>query len=161
MKKLFFTAIAVLAFSFVNAQEGGFKAGAHLGLPIGTAGDIYSFNFGVDVAYLWPVGEDFKAGVTTGYSSYSGKTVDGVKYPSGASIPLAATAQYSFSDHVFGGLDLGYAIYSGSGGGNGGLLYQPKVGYQTEKMEYYVSYKGVSVTGGSIATVGVGFAYKF
>lgn len=175
MKKLLFAAVAVFAFGFTNAQEGGFKAGVHAGLPIGDAGDAYTFNAGVDIAYLWNVAENFKAGATTGYSYFAGKeiVIPGVSVGglviiadqkiknNGAFIPVAATGQYSFSESFFGGLDLGYAIYSGDGDGDGGFLYQPKVGYQNEKIEVYASYKGISVSGGSVSTVGLGFNYKF
>lgn len=160
MKKLFFAAVAVFAFSFANAQDGGFKAGVHAGLPIGTAGDVYAFNFGVDAAYMWNVSDKFEAGVTTGYSYFSGKDFFGIKL-NGAFIPVAASGQYKVSDNLFLGADLGYALYAGDGTGDGGLYYQPKFGYSAEKYEVYLGYKGVSVTGGSIATVGVGFNYKF
>ncbi len=165
MKKIFLTMAAVFAFSFANAQDdGGFKAGIHAGIPMGDAGDLYSFNAGLDVAYMWNVADKFQAGVTTGYSYYAGKAFDtgfGEVKVNGAFIPVAATGQYSFSDSLFGGLDLGYALYSGDGDGDGGLYYQPKVGYQTEKMELYLGYKAVAVTGGSVSSVGLGFNYKF
>lgn len=164
IKKIFFTALAVLAFGATNAQEAGFKAGVHAGLPMGNAGDVYSFNFGADVAYMWPISDGFQAGVTTGYSYYAGKSIDygfGAVKVNGAFIPVAASGQYAFTDNLFGGLDLGYALYSGDGNGDGGIYYQPKFGYQTEKYEVYLGYKGVSVTGGSISSVGVGFNYKF
>ncbi len=150
MKKNILTVLALSAFGFANAQQGAFKAGIHLGLPIGDAGDVYSFNRGVDAAYLWEVADKFQAGVTTGYSYYAGKavttTIPGYTIGSfvipatstsskfnGAYIPVAATGQYSFSDNLFGGLDFGYALYAGDGDGKGGVYYQPKVGYQTEK----------------------------
>ncbi len=174
MKKIIFTAAAAFAFAFSNAQDAGFKAGIHLGMPIGTSGDSYSFNGGVDAAYMWSVADKFQAGLTTGYSYYAGKevstpsiTIGAITIPgtsvkvNGAFIPVAATGQYSFSDKIFGGLDLGYAIYAGDGSGDGGFYYQPKVGYQTEKYEIYASYKGISVDGGSISSVGLGFNYKF
>lgn len=187
MKKLILSAMAVCAFGLASAQEGGFKVGVHAGMPMGDAGDMYSFNFGADVAYLWEVADGFKAGVTTGYSYFSGKEYDeagdlgdlgdwgdwgdllddmdipggGKVKVNGAFIPVAATGQYSFSDNFFGGADLGYALYAGDGDGDGGFYYQPKVGYQTEKIEVFVSYKGISADGASISTLGAGFAYKF
>jgi len=160
MKKIILTLVAVFAFGLANAQDGAFKAGVHAGLPIGTAGDVYAFNFGVDAAYMWQVADKFEAGVTTGYSYYSGKDFFGIKV-NGGFIPVAASGQYSVSDNLFLGADLGYALYAGSGSGNGGVYYQPKFGYKTEKYEVYLGYKGVSVTGGSVSSVGVGFNYKF
>ncbi|WP_413999124.1 hypothetical protein ACMDB5_00700 [Flavobacterium sp. W1B] len=170
MKKVILAAVAVFAFSFANAQEGKFKLGAHVGLPMGDIKDSYSLNLGVDVAYLWDVADQFKAGVTTGYTAYLGKTetfdfgfgISGeIKNPTIGFIPVAGTAQYSLSDNLFVGADLGYAIYAGEGEGDGGFLYQPKFGYQTEKIEFYAGYKGISSDGATAASINLGFNYKF
>ena len=165
MKKLFLSAVALIAFGAASAQDGGFKAGVNFGLPMGVAGDIYSFSAGVDAAYMWNVADKFDVGATTGYAYFSGKSIDlgilGSLKVNGGFIPVAATAQYAVSDNLFLGADLGYAVYAGSGSGDGGLYYQPKFGYQTDKYEVYAGYKGISVTGGSISTVGLGFNYKF
>lgn len=170
MKKIILSAVAVMAFGFANAQEGQFKIGVHAGLPLGDIKDSYSVNLGFDAAYLWNVADQFKAGVTTGYSAYLGKTE---KYDNGFGnyveekaqtmgfIPVAGTAQYSLSDNLFVGADLGYAIYAGEGDGDGGFLYQPKFGYQTEKIELYAGYKGISVDGGTVSSLNLGFNYKF
>jgi hypothetical protein len=157
MKKIILSVLAVFAFGAAQAQDGGFKAGVHLGLPMGDAGDLSSFNGGVDLAYMWSVADSFNAGLTAGYTYFSGK--DGLG--NFGFIPVAASAQYSFSDNIFGGADLGYALYAGEGDGDGGFYYQPKVGYQTEKFEVYASYKGISADGSTISTVGLGFNYKF
>jgi len=174
MKKILLSVAAVMAFGFAaQAQDGGFTAGVHLGAPIGDAGDVSSFNFGVDVAYLWPVADKFSAGIATGYTHFIGKDVDGAivtefgtfpysfKADDFGFIPVAATAKYAISDSFFVGADLGYAIYAGSGDGDGGLYYQPKVGYSMTKIDVFVSYKGISQDGTTASTVGVGAAYKF
>ncbi len=174
MKKILLSAAAVMAFGFAaQAQEGGFQAGVHVGAPIGDAGDVSSFNFGVDVAYLWPVADNFAAGVTAGYTHFLGKDVDETIDIGGGPmtvsytvedfgfIPVAATAQYSF-DAFFIGADLGYAIYAGSGDGDGGVYYQPKVGYHiAEKLDLSVGYKGISSDGTTLSAITVGAAYKF
>ena len=91
MKKIILTAAAVFAFSFANAQDGGFKLGAHLGLPMGDFKDAYSLNIGADVAYVWNISDKFDAGVATGYTTYLGKTIDtgegSYKVPSAGFIP--------------------------------------------------------------------------
>lgn len=161
MKKLFFTAVAVLAFGFANAQEGSFKGGVHFGLPMGDIKDAYSLNAGLDLAYMWNIADKFSAGVTTGYDYYSGKTVGGVKFDAAGFVPVAGTAQYAFTENIFGGVDLGYAIGVAPSGIESGFLYQPKVGYQTEKFEVYAGYKGIAVTGGAFSSIGLGFNYKF
>ena len=170
MKKLILSIAAVLTFGFANAQDAAFKAGIHAGLPIGDAGNVYSFNAGVDVAYMWAVSDEFKVGATTGYSYFAGKTIDTVipffgtiktKVPAAGFIPVAGSAQYSVSENLFLGADLGYALYVGDANSDGGLYYQPKFGYQTDKVELYLGYRGISVNGGSITSVALGFNYKF
>jgi hypothetical protein len=165
MKKIILTAAAVFAFSFANAQDGGFKLGAHLGLPMGDFKDAYSLNIGADVAYVWNISDKFDAGVATGYTTYLGKTIDtgegSYKVPSAGFIPVAATGQYAIADNLFLGADLGYAVYAGSeDGAKGGVLYQPKFGYKAEKLEVYLGYKGISVDGGTISSVNIGVNYK-
>jgi len=165
MKKIILTVAAVFAFGLANAQDGKFKVGAHFGLPMGDIKDGYSLNVGVDAAYMWSISDDFKAGVTTGYSTYLGKEYDvagfTVKPDNYSVIPVAGTGQYSFSDKFFGGLDLGYAIAIAPSGADGGLLYQPKVGYQTEKIEVYLGYKGISSNGSTASSLNLGLNYKF
>ena len=170
MKKLIVMAAFAVA-GLVNAQT-GFKAGVHAGLPIGDAGDGYSFNFGVDAAYLVDVAEGFKAGGTVGYSLFKSKeiTTDAISFNNVVIVPatsytpdntsfitIGGTAQYSFSETIFGGLDLGYAIPNE---GDGAVYFLPKVGYQTETFEVYAGYRHIA-TEIAIASVQLGFNYKF
>mgnify|MGYP006990018151 CR=1 FL=1 len=46
-------------------------------------------------------------------------------------------------------------------GNDGGFLYQPKFGYQADKFEAFLGYKGISVDGGTFSSLNLGFAYKF
>ena len=169
MKKIILSAIAVMAFGFANAQDGHFKVGAHVGLPLGDIKDASSVNLGVDAAYLWNVADKFTAGVTTGYTTYLAKSHNydygmgsvEVKGDDVGFIPVAGTAQYSITDNLFVGADLGYAVYVGNGDGvDGGFLYQPKFGYQNEKIELYAGYKGIS-NDGTFSSLNLGFNYKF
>ena len=168
MKRILLSLVAIMAFGFANAQEGNFKVGAHVGLPLGDFKDSFSVNLGVDVAYLWKVADKFSAGVTTGYTTFLAKTYtynDGftpfeLKGDAAGFIPIAGTAQYSITDNLFVGGDLGYAIYASSGEGDGGFLYQPKFGYQNEKIEVYAAYKGIS-NDGTLSSLNLGFNYKF
>lgn len=165
MKKLLLSAIAVCAFGITSAQEGGFKAGVNVGMPMGDIKDGYSLAIGVDVAYMWSISDEFQVGATVGYSTYMAKEYDfmGVKIKpdNAAFLPIAATGQYAFTENIFVGADLGYALGMAPSGMDGGMLYQPKVGYQTETFEVYAGYKGISVTGGTFSSIGVGFNYKF
>ncbi|MBB4805631.1 outer membrane scaffolding protein for murein synthesis (MipA/OmpV family) [Chryseobacterium defluvii] len=173
MKKLLLIGALALLGANVNAQESHFKLGAHAGLPIGDAGDAYSFNAGLDVAYTWEIADNFELGATTGYSHYFGKeystpaiTMGPITIPAQSykfnvgAIPVAATAQYSFDGGFNLGADLGYAFLTGDADG-GGFYYQPKVGYTfAEKHNVYAGYKGISKDG-TLSSVNIGYAYKF
>ena len=172
MKKVFLVG-ALALFGVVNAQKTGstgFKAGVHLGVPIGDFSESHSFNFGVDVAYLYPIAKDFRLGVTSGYSHYTGKTKETtipylgtfkVTFKDVGINPLAASGQYNFSNNILLGLDLGYAFFTGEGTNTGGFYYQPKVGYAVSgRHDLYFSYKGIS-NNGNVGSLNVGYAYNF
>lgn len=176
MKKLLFTAaFAAIGLVGVNAQT-GLEGTVHVGIPVGDTADVSSFNLGVDLAYLWPVANDFGLGVKVGYDHFIGKdydyriagqtyTIDGKDY---GFIPLAATAKYEFpSSNIFVAGDLGYA-FATNDGVDGGLFWQPKLGYAADTWDLYVGYKGItagpennSYVDYKFNTVSVGFAYKF
>lgn len=156
MKKIILTAAAVFAFGFANAQSGAFKLGAHVGIPTGDIKDFSSVNLGADLAYTWSVAEGLDAGITTGYTTYLGKDeLEDVGF-----IPVAATAQFTLTNNLFLGVDLGYGIGVNPSGLDGGFLYQPKFGYQMNNTGLYVAYKGISVDGGTYSSVNFGVNFK-
>lgn len=161
---------ALALFGAMNAQQGkgNFKVGAHLGIPVGDLSSSHSFNIGADVAYLYPIAENFKLGVTTGYSHYTGKSIKEFGFsfdmPDLGIIPVAATAQFNVGGNVFVGTDIGYAFFTGdySDFKTGAFYYQPKVGYSfSGKNDVYVSFKGMSVKEGSGNSINLGYAYNF
>lgn len=164
MKKLLLSAVvAMFALTGLKAQSTGFEAGAHIGFTMGDVKDSYSMNFGINAAYYWEVSADFQAGIAAGYDHWTGKEYDimGMKFkPDDAGfIPLAAAVKYDFGG-FFGGADLGYAI-GASKGNDGGFYYRPRLGYTNTSFNAYGFYKGISVTGGTFSSIGVGFDYKF
>ena len=56
MKKVALFVIFALMSIGVSAQ-GQLRGGAHLGLPIGDAGDIATFSIALDLAYLFEISE--------------------------------------------------------------------------------------------------------
>lgn len=170
MKKTILRLVALLAFTISNAQnEGGFKIGANAGAPMGKIGnrlykDLYSVALGADVAYLLPISEKFVGGFGTGYFNFLGKTVSvgsrTVEIPDTMCIPVYGTAQYSIFDHLFVGADVGFAIGLEPSANEGGFLYQPKVGFQTKKLEIFVGYRGISAQGENVYSLNLGFFYK-
>lgn len=165
MKKVFFAAaFAVIGLVGVNAQT-GVEGTVHVGIPVGQASDVSSFNLGVDLAYLHPVANNFRAGAKVGYDHFVGKS--GIK--DFGFVPVAATAKYEFGggSNIFIGADLGYA-FSTESSIDGGLFYQPKIGYAAANWDLYAGFKGISVSNDipglknfNANTVSVGFAYKF
>ena len=167
MRKILFSVAALFTFGAMSAQEGGFSLGLHAGIPMGDIKDSASANYGVDVAYMWPAGEGFSIGLASGYTNYAAKEYDlgyglgKIKGDDAGFIPLAGAARYGLTENFFIAADLGYAFYTGKGDSNGGFYYQPKVGYDFKPFEIFVSYKGISVDGGTFSSVNLGAAYKF
>lgn len=156
MKKLIMIA-AMAVFGLSSAQE-GFKLGAHIGVPVADAGDVSSFNLGLDAAYMWNVAPSFDLGIASGYTHFIGKSNDGYNFDDFGFIPIAASGKYRFSGSpVSLGLDLGYGI-STNDDIDGGLYYQPKVAYNFSQGELYLGYQGVS-NDFSVGSVNLGYNF--
>lgn len=154
MKKLLLV-MAVVAFGFTaSAQD--FRAGVNLGLPVGDAGDGYTFNLGVDLSYLWNVSDDFNAGLSTGYSHFMGDTIGGFDVEDASFLPLAGSARFNASEEFVLGADLGYAIGISPDGNDGGFYYRPMIGYNFGNTQITGSYSGVSLDGWTMSSINIG-----
>ena len=174
MKKLFLTG-ALALFGLMSAQktESGFRLGVNAGIPVGDFGRLTTFTAGVDLAYLYPLAENFRLGVATGYSHYFGKKTktDLIlvtlknEVPDVGIIPVAATAEFTLGDsNVFLGADLGYAFFTKKDfkNENGSFYYQPKLGYSFDKRhDLYFSYKGFTRNNANAGSINLGYAYNF
>ena len=174
MKKLFLTG-ALALFGLMSAQktDSGCRLGVNAGIPVGDFGKLTTFTAGVDLAYLYPLAENFRLGVATGYSHYFGKKTktDLIlvtlknEVPDVGIIPVAATAEFIFGDsNVFLGADLGYAFFTKKDlkNENGSFYYQPKLGYSFDKRhDLYFSYKGFTRNNISAGSINLGYAYNF
>ena len=152
MKKLVLMAVVAL-FGFTATAQ-GFGAGVNVGLPIGDAGDVASFNIGVDLNYLWEVSEDFAAGVTAGYSHNILKSefdaFDDVQF-----VPIAVRGAYSASDFTIGA-DIGYGVGINAGN-DGGFLWAPRVGDGiSDSTDIVLSYNNISQDGSTWSTINLG-----
>lgn len=165
MKKLFL-ASALALFGVMNAQQGTFKAGVHLGLPVGNTSESFNLNYGADAAYMFNIALGLDLGITAGYTHYNGKSIKSttLEYKNSGIgfIPVAATAQYSLPvKGLFVGADLGYA-FSTEKDVKGAFYYQPKVGYTVlDKNDIYISYKGLNREGHTLNSINLGYAFKF
>jgi len=174
MKKLFLTG-ALALFGLMSAQktESGIRLGVNAGIPVGDFGKFTTFTAGVDLAYLYPLAENFRLGVATGYSHYFGKKTktDLIlvtlknEVPDVGIIPIAATAEFTLGDsNVFLGADLGYAFFTKKDfkNENGSFYYQPKLGYSFDKRhDLYFSYKGFTRNNANAGSINLGYAYNF
>lgn len=158
MKKLLVIFASVLGGTLITYAQGDFRAGAHLGIPVGDTSDFSSFTIGADVSYLWNIDDTFSAGISTGLSTYPGKD----DFSDYSFIPLAASGRADFSESWFGGLDLGYAIAIDDAGGDGGFFYQPKLGWTSGEFDVFAYYQGISASDGDfdVTSVGIGAAFK-
>lgn len=174
MKKLFLTG-ALALFGLMSAQktESGIRLGVNAGIPVGDFGKFTTFTASVDLAYLYPLAENFRLGVATGYSHYFGKKTktDLIlvtlknEVPDVGIIPVAATAEFILGDsNVFLGADLGYAFFTKKDlkNENGSFYYQPKLGYSFDKRhDLYFSYKGFTRNNANAGSINLGYAYNF
>jgi hypothetical protein len=180
MKKLFVAAVAVLGFAFGNAQDPIKKVGISLGLPTGDIKDFTTLNVGGEFTYLWPVADKFHVGATTGVSAYLGKdqefeTLTGfdpitlqptfgtetIEVETAVFIPVLASAQYSFTESIGAGLDLGYSIGVAPDGIESGFTFQPKLLYSLPKIDLSLGYRVIDGDGGEYSSINLGAAYKF
>lgn len=162
MKKLFLAAFAVFAFASVNAQE--FKAGVGVGLPSGDVSDAYTLNINVDLNYLWEVSDEFQAGVASGIGYYLGDSIDfagqSFDVDDAMFLPIAAAGRYAISEEFTLGADLGYALGLSPDGNDGGFYYAPRAQYSiSDALDIVVSYRGVSVDGGSFSSINAGVEF--
>jgi hypothetical protein len=157
MRKLFLVFACTLGGVLLMNAQGDFRAGAHLGIPIGDADEFTSLTIGVDASYLWTLDETFSVGVASGYGNYLGKD----DFSNYSFIPLAASGRAGFSEDWFAGLDLGYAIGL-EDGADGGFYYQPKVGWTNGMVDVFAYYQGISISDSdfTISSIGAGAAFK-
>lgn len=103
MKKLFlFIGIAVMSFNSyaqdvedieITPNNSWLKAGITAGIPVGDAGDISSFNVGLDLRGQYLFNPNFAIGVATGYTNYFGKD----NFDDFGIVPLAGFLRYYFT----------------------------------------------------------------
>ncbi|MDR6966579.1 hypothetical protein J2X31_000577 [Flavobacterium arsenatis] len=157
MKKLLFSALLLIGLCNVaNAQLDGFRVGVSGGLPLSDASDISSFNVGVDASYLFGITDTFAAGVATGYSTFLGK--DG--FDDYSFIPVALSLRAGYGSSIFYTADIGYAVATTTDA-EGGLYLLPKAGWTNGQWDAFIFYKNIDADDVSVASIGVGAAYKF
>ena len=164
MKKLLL--IISLVFVGWSAQaQNEFIGSAEVGLPIGDASDITTFNLGIQLGYLFEVAEEVQVGPKIGYSHSFGDDVDTIigtfEVDDIQFLPIAAHGRYNFSDTFLFGLDLGYAVGLNDGN-DGGFYYSPHFAYNVaEQVAIFAAFRGISADGGSFDVISLGAEFSF
>ncbi|MFD1096192.1 hypothetical protein [Salegentibacter chungangensis] len=159
MKKL----LLVFAFTLLGVtssfSQGSWNFGVNGGIPVGDVEEFTTFHLGTDIAYRFSFADMFEVGPMVGYSHYFGDevTVAGATfdYDDIQFLPVAASARLNFVELFYLGADLGYAVGINDGN-DGGFYYRPLVGVDLGLLGINVSYSGVSMDGGSVASVNLG-----
>lgn len=159
MKKLVLI-VALVVFSIGTASaQGQFKIGVNGAIPVGDAGDAYTFGVGVDVAYLFEVADMVWIGPKTSYFQYFGDNgIDGVEIEDAQFIPIVASGRVGLGEAFYFGADLGYAIGVDDTNG-GGFYYRPKIGYNFGVVGLIASYSGVNNDGGNFSSINFGVEF--
>ncbi len=143
--------LITLTFLFVNTiifsqtPEGlKLRVGLRASIPISEFGTLYSFGIGGELHAEYGFNDKLSGIVTTGYSSFLGKSLDlgfgSVKLPAFGFIPALAGVRFYASDMFFIGGQVGYGLYSAEGESEGGLNYQPQIGINLEKFQLSLNY---------------------
>ncbi|MDB2462608.1 hypothetical protein N9W61_00685 [Algibacter sp.] len=167
MKKLFFIPVVLLGFSQLFAQDteiditsdnSWLKAGLTAGVPVSDAGDVSSFNLGVDLRGQYLINPNLGIGVASGYNHFFGK--DG--FDDFGIVPLAGFIRYYFTPNgLFLGTDLGYGFLTGIDDNAGGLYVNPQIGYHNRDWNIYAYYQNTfAENDADINAVGIGATYN-
>ncbi len=169
MKKVLLSlAIVAVAFSASAQKEKQeskalkLSVGVEAGLPIGDAGDVYSFVIGGSAQGEYAIDKSIGLTLSAGYLNWSGKTVSGFKVPSTGLIPVLVGAKYYFTPKVYGHAQLGMSFASGNGASGSAFTYAPSVGYNiTDQIDVAVKYQAASKDGFTTSFIGIRAAYNF
>jgi hypothetical protein len=158
MKKLLLS-IALVTFCLTaNAQ---FSLGAGVGIPTGDVGEFTSTSYNLSATYMFGAESDFKFGLSASYLAFSGKTIDEIDFGNYAWLPIATVLNYSVSDKLSVGSDVGYGVGLSPEGLGGGFYLRPNITYAVgDKTSFNLNYSSIS-DDGSISSFGLGLAYQF
>ena len=164
MKKLLLIASFALLTWSVQAQN-EFIGSAEIGLPIGDAGDIATFNIAVQLGYLFEINDEVQLGPKIGYSHSFGDEIDtiigSIEFEDTQFLPIALAGRYNFTEEFLFGLDLGYGVGLNDGN-DGGFYYSPYFAYGiSEQVALFAAFRGISVDGGSFDVISLGVEFSF
>ncbi|MEJ6979602.1 outer membrane beta-barrel protein [Pedobacter sp. P351] len=174
MKKILLLAVFAAAAFTASAQESRtrFSIGLEAGLPVGDAGDVFSFGIGGTAKAEIPVAAKAFATVSAGYTSLSlEKDVKdafdalGIDSDPQGFVPLKAGLKYFFGKNFYGAGELGAAIGTKKGSETA-FAWAPGIGISypvsaRNDIDAGLRYESWSQNGGSIDQIGFHIALKF
>lgn len=169
MKKTILILSLIFGTVVVNAQApSGFQLGGGLriSIPTGDFNKTHSFGLGPELQAEYGFSENVSGLITTGYSSFWGKSVTSiggtsVKYKAEGYFPLLAGARVYAQGGFFAGAQLGLGVYSYNGNSSSGFNWQPQIGYNASNYQLLLDYNGWSKNGSSMSQIALGAIYKF
>lgn len=178
MKKILLVAVFAVAALTTSAQTESkgrkrFSIGLEAGLPVGDAGDLYSFGIGGTAKVEVPVSSKAFASVSAGYTSLSiekdfknaFKSLTGIELEPQGFVPVKAGLKYFFGKNFYGAGELGAAIGTEKGAETL-FAWAPGVGISypvssKNDIDAGVRYESWSKDGVSIDQIGFHVALKF
>ncbi|MFA7287560.1 MAG: hypothetical protein WC055_01640 [Melioribacteraceae bacterium] len=118
MKKVayLFAAVVLFAGLNLNAQSKlAFNAGANLGLPMGSFGDVAGIGFGASVGAEMPVADKITGTASVGYMMFAEKELGGAGLSiksSFSAIPILVGAKYALANNFYGAAEVGFHLFS-------------------------------------------------
>jgi opacity protein-like surface antigen len=177
MNKILLTAVLAVAAFTASAQTESkartrFSIGLEAGLPVGDAGDVFSFGIGGAAKAEIPVASKAFATISAGYTSLSYsddikklfKALGAEADPEGF-VPVKAGLKYFFGKNFYGAGELG-ASFGTAKGAETAFAWAPGIGISypvssKNDIDAGVRYESWSKDGGSIDQVGFHVALKF
>jgi hypothetical protein len=168
LKKRLLILLICLPLLSLNAQNNnGLEASVHLGIPTEDISESVNLVYGLDFNYYFiHIAEVLDFGFTGGYINFNGDKIltsesVNVALPDASFLRVGGTGKIVLSQDIYFGLDLGYAI--GLDDIDGGLYYQPKVGFYVSNFSLFAYYQKIRTDDRfqNYSSTGLGATYHF
>ena len=168
MKKIILsTAVLITTVLTVHAQSSStdskqlkFSVGVEAGLPLGDFKETHKFGIGGSVQGEYAAAEKVGLTLNAGFLSFTGKSIEGGKYPSASIVPVLAGAKYYFTENVYGQAQAGISFFNNGGGS--AFTYTPGIGVKAgENIDILVKYQAATKSGETLSFLGARVAYNF
>lgn len=145
----------------------GLEASVHLGIPTEDVENSVNLVYGLDFNYYFiNVAEVLDFGFTGGYINFNGDQVlssdsVNVALPDASFLRIGGSGRLNLNPDFYFGLNLGYAI--GLDDIDGGVYYQPNVGFNANAFSFFVYYQKIRTDNRfqNYSSVGLGATYHF